>query len=167
MILSLETTRLTLSPIEVEDAREMAVVLASPSLYVFTGGMSETAEELAVRYRRWVAGPSKPGQRWLNLLVRARESGLAVGYVQATVNGNEAEIAWVIGAEWHGRGYATEAAAALMAHLDGVERFVAFIMPGHVASQRVADKLGMVMTGAVVKGENEWALERRARGTVC
>lgn len=56
------------------------------------------------------------------------------------------EIGYVISPEARGRGYATEAAAALVAWAfsqPGVARVTAQIDPGNAASLRVADKLGM------------------------
>ena len=86
--------------------------------------------------------------------------GQAVGYVQATVvdGGRQAEIAWVIGVDWQGRGYATEAARALVAWLDsrGVTTIRAHIHPGHAASAAVARRAGLAPTGHVGEGEQLW-----------
>jgi RimJ/RimL family protein N-acetyltransferase len=155
----IETDRLCLTPITVEDATEMASVLADPSLHDFTGGAPETAEQLTVRYRRWVAGPSSPGQIWLNMIVRDRASRSAIGYVQATINPPSADIAWVIGKPWQRKGYATEAAGAMVEHLARVvhvQTLRALILPGHTASQVVASRLGLRCTDEVVDGEQVW-----------
>lgn len=156
---AVETLRLILTPLTVEDANEMASVLADPCLYAFTGGAPETAEQLAVRYTRWVAGPSKPGHTWLNLIVRDRTSRSAIGYVQATINPRSADIAWVISERWQRRGYATEAARALVEHLARVfhvRTVRALIRPDHTASQLVASRLGMECSSEEVDGEQVW-----------
>lgn len=155
----IETDRLSLTPLTVEDATEMASVLADPCLHEFTGGAPETAEQLTARYRRWVAGPSKPGQIWLNLIVRDRASRSAIGYVQATVNPRSTDIAWVIGKPWQRKGYATEAARAMVEHLARVlhvQTLRALILPSHTASQVVASRLGLTCTDEVVDGEQVW-----------
>ena len=160
-MLRIETGRLSLRPIEVADAPEMALVLADPALYAFTGGAPQSEAELVTRYERWTRGPSDPTRTWWNLVVRER--GVAIGYVQATVKPPRADIAWVIGAPWQGRGYATEAARAL---LDAVEQahpvtaIRALIRPDHVASQRIAARLGLARTTEVVDGEDVWSRAR-------
>lgn len=53
-------------------------MLGDPGMYAFTGGAPERPEQLAVRYARWVAGATKPGQTWVNLVVRERATGAAV-----------------------------------------------------------------------------------------
>jgi RimJ/RimL family protein N-acetyltransferase len=160
----IETERLSLAPLTVDDAREMASVLADPALYDFTGGAPETAAQLAIRYQRWVDGPSKPGQIWVNLIVRERASRRAIGYVQATVSPPSADVAWVVGKAWQRRGHATEAARALLDHLAralGVETVRALIAPGHTASEVVAARLGLTCSGELVDGERAWVSSAR------
>jgi RimJ/RimL family protein N-acetyltransferase len=157
----LTTERLTLTPLVVDDAEEMTPVLADPDLYLFTGGEPPTRDQLADRYARQQLGRSRDGtQRWHNWVVRRREDGAAVGYVQATVevSTGAAEVAWVVGAPWQGRGYATEAATAMAAWLTGhgATGLVAHVHPGHRASAAVARALGLHRTGRVVDGEDEW-----------
>lgn len=85
--------------------------------------------------------------------------GQPIGYVQATVPASgPTEIAWVIGWPWQGRSFATVAARLLLNHLAGlgVRDVVADIHPDHAASQRVADRLGLVATDEVVDGEVRW-----------
>ena len=148
-----------LDPLRVADAAEMADVLADPGLYEVIGGGPPTLDELTERYRRQVVGRSADGREsWLNWVVRV--DGTAVGYVQATVvEGDRAAVAWVIGAPWQGRGYATEAGRQLLALLPGhgVTRIEAHIAPGHAPSERVAAQLGLSATGRFdPDGEQLW-----------
>lgn len=154
--------------LRVEDADRMATVLADPRLYEYTGGEPPTAEELTRRYAAQTrGGPADGSEIWLNFIVELADDGVPVGYVQATLPvartgtgaGTEAEIAWVIGAPWQGRGLASAAAALLVEELRSrsVERLVADIRPGHLASQRIAEKLGLERTGEFVDGEERWA----------
>lgn len=159
----IETDQVVLSPLAVEDAEQMAAVLAGPELYTFTGGTPPTVDELRGRYRRQVVGCSPDGtQLWRNWIVRPAGSEQAVGYVQATVAGDHssADIAWVIGSAWQGRGYATTAAAAMVAWLRrrGVERFRATIHPDNAASNAVARRLGLRPTDDFDDGERVWLL---------
>ena len=50
----LETLRLTLEPLRVDHAEEMAPLLADAELYTFTDGGPPTLEELRARYVRQV-----------------------------------------------------------------------------------------------------------------
>ena len=64
---------------------------------------------------------------------------------------------------WQGRGYAVEAASALVAWLRerGVAEIRAHIRPGHAASARVAERIGLAPTGELDdEGEQIW----RAQG---
>ena len=147
-----------LEPLRVADAAEMVQVLGAPELYSFIGGRPPTLGELTEQYRRQVVGRSVDGrEEWLNWIVRV--DGIAVGYVQATVHeGARAVVAWVIGTPWQGRGYATEAAKQLVELLGarGVRRVEAYIVPGHVGSERVAARIGLQPTGRLSEGEQMW-----------
>lgn len=145
----------------ISDADEMADVLSARELYEFTGGNPPSVDDLARRYAVQTCGRSADGsQEWLNFIVTQGVDGRAVGYVQATIptHGGASEIAWVIGQEWQGRGYATAAARLLLDELDarGVREVIAHIHPEHEASQRVALRLGLVATDTVVDGEMRW-----------
>lgn len=163
----IRTERLDLTPLQVEDADAMAVVLADPALHSFIGGAPETPDGLRARYRRLVAGSPEPGITWLNWIVRSRDDASATGTVQATVDtrSRTAEVAWVIGTPWQGRGIAREAAAALVDWLDahGIRTVVAHIHPDHHASAKVAAGAGLRPTGVVEDGEVRWVRESRAR----
>ena len=147
-----------LEPLRVADAAEMVQVLGAPELYTYIGGRPPTLGELTEQYRRQVLGRSVDGrEEWLNWIVRV--DGAAVGYVQATVHeGARAVVAWVIGLPWQGRGYASAAATELVGLLRarGVRRIEAYIMPGHVGSERVAERVGLTPTGHLSEGEQMW-----------
>jgi RimJ/RimL family protein N-acetyltransferase len=96
----LPTERLALARLRVSDAREMQAVLAEPALYRFTGGSPPSLEELEQRDRAQIAGPHAPDLSWHNWIVRLRTEGPAVGFVQATVTGDTAEVDWLIGLSW-------------------------------------------------------------------
>ena len=153
-----------LRPLAVEDAEAMTAVLAAPSLYEFTGGAPPTSDELARRYRAQTRGHSPDGtQTWINLIVTRGGSPDPIGYVQATlpVGGDGAEIAWVIGRPWQGRGYARRAVTLLLEELTrrGVRHVTAHIHPRNQASNRLAARLGLKATETVVDGEIRWTGE--------
>ena len=158
----ISTARLELTPLQVEDADDMAVVLADERLHAFIGGRPATAAELHERYIRLVAGSGDPGELWLNWIVRRRADGRPVGTVQATLIAGEAQwtayVAWVIGVEWQGQGFASEAARGLVAwlHQQSIYDIVAHIHPDHHASARVAANAGLQPTDELEDGERVW-----------
>jgi RimJ/RimL family protein N-acetyltransferase len=159
----LDTPRLRLTAVTEDDAQEMAVVLSDPRLHEFIGGSPLGALELRAQYRRWAAGSGNPDELWLNWVARLRDTGEAIGFVQATVTRQPggrlaAEVAWVTGVPWQGRGFAAEAAKALVEWLAkaGVTDVTACIHPQHRASERVAERIGFALTSATVKGERVW-----------
>ena len=160
ILCSIETERLVLRPLGVSDAGEMESVLADVSLYEFTGGSPPTLDALTDLYRRQTAGSGNPAEYWCNWIMRTKPDDRAVGFMQATVVGRLADVAWVVGVNDQGRGLATEAATAAGRWLadNGVCRVVAHIHPRHTASQTVAERIGLVRTGELDgDGEEIWA----------
>jgi RimJ/RimL family protein N-acetyltransferase len=162
---TITTERLDLLPLHVEHAAEMAAVLGDPALHTFMGGAPETPDGLRARYERLVAGSGDPAVSWLNWVVSLRTEGRLTGTVQATITrdprASVAEVAWVIGTRWQGRGIATEAAQGLVGWLaDEADVVIAHVHPGHAASAAVAAACGLVPTDEVVDGEIRW---RRTR----
>ncbi|MEU4063784.1 GNAT family N-acetyltransferase [Streptomyces wedmorensis] len=159
---TVRTERLYLVPLAVAHAAEMAGVLADPALYGFIGGAPLTADELRARYERLVAGSPDPAVVWCNWVVRLRAEDRLAGTVQATVTdgGRTAEVAWVTGTDWQGRGIAREAAEALVGLLleRGVRTVVAHVHPDHAASAAVARAVGLAPTDEVDDGEIRWEL---------
>lgn len=158
------TGRLELLPLQAEFADEMAAVLGDPALHTFIGGAPLTPPELRERYGRLIAGSPDPAVSWCNWVVRVGEEGCLAGTVQATVgpgdDGLEAEIAWVVGVPWQGRGLATEAARGLVDWLGQrpVHTVVAHIHPDHAASAAVAKACGLAPTDRMHDGEIRWQL---------
>jgi RimJ/RimL family protein N-acetyltransferase len=161
----IETARLTLEPLSPRYAQEMVSVLATPELYAFTGGEPPTGIALHKRYSRQAVGHSPADDAgWSNWIIRERASQAAVGYVQATLTMERdeltADVAWLVTPSAQHRGIASEAATALLAWLLERQVFVvrAMIHPDHHASARVAQRLGLVPTAALVDGESVWEL---------
>ena len=160
---AIQSERLDLQRLQVADADEMVAVLNDPRLYEFIGGAPPTATALRERYLRLSEGRSEDRtEAWRNWIVRIRADGATIGTVQATIvdSGRRAAIAWVIGMPWQGRGYATEAAAALVDWLidRGVRSIDAAIHPAHAASATVARRIGLEPTDEQVDGERVWRL---------
>jgi RimJ/RimL family protein N-acetyltransferase len=156
--------QLTLVPLRAEHATEMAVVLADPDLYTFTGGTPPTRQDLRARYERWLAGSPDPAVSWCNWVIQLHSSSRLAGMVQATIStsGDQpvAEVAWMVGRPWQGRGIATEAARALVAWLQrqSIRTVIAHIHPRNEASAAVAAAAGLTPTDHWQDGEITWRL---------
>jgi RimJ/RimL family protein N-acetyltransferase len=156
----IQTERLVLAPLQVQDAIEMVGVLSDEALYGFTGGKPPSLAELEARYTAQVSGPKEGEEIWHNWIVRYPITGAAMGFLQATVVGDAADVAWVVGTAWQGQGFAKEGAAAIRRWLtaSGIGRFEAHIHPDHIASQRVAIAIGLHATGKTDdEGEAIWS----------
>ena len=150
----LRTERLTLEPLRVAHAAEMADILNDQALYAFTAGSPPTRAGLRKQYEHLVAGQSPAGREgWLNWVVRRHDTGDAIGYVQATVERSgedkSADLAWVIGTAHQNRGFATESARTVAGWLQrqGVHKLTAHVHPAQRASLAVAGAVGLLDTG--------------------
>jgi len=114
------------------------------------------------RFVLLAAGSPRPGEHWLNWVVRRRHDSVAVGTVQATVREVDgllsARLGWMIGIAWQNRGFASEAATALVRWMrwQRVDEIAANIHPEHDASAAVARRAGLRQTEEVHDGERVW-----------
>lgn len=159
----LDTSRLILEPLEPRHATEMVPVLAAPELYAFTGGEPPTEDILRARYQRQSVGHSPTNDAgWLNWVIRTKETGAAIGFVQATLTVDNdvltADVAWLVAPPAQNQGFATEAASAMLAWLfnQHVMKVKALIHPSHDASAHTAQRLGLTSTSVVVDDELLW-----------
>jgi ribosomal-protein-alanine N-acetyltransferase len=94
------------------------------------------------QWQRWPAGP---------YLIRLRSDRQLIGSTGFGFEApDEAITGYVLAKDAWGKGYATEALAAIVdvAHRIGVARLYAFCHPDHRASWRVLEKCGFVRDGA-------------------
>ncbi len=159
-----QTARLTVEPVEAAAADELFTLLDDKALHAFTGDAPLGRDELRARYARLASRRSPDGAEiWGNWVLRDRDTGLAVGTLQATLPAGgpvagPALVAWVIGTAAQGRGLAGEAASSLVSRLTAEGwRVAADIHPEHAASQGVARRAGLLPTDEVVDGEVRYA----------
>ena len=149
---SLETPRLLLEPQVTTHADEMFRVLSDPAIYEFENAPPASIEALRERYRTLESRRSPDGrQLWLNWVVRLRDAGLAIGYVQATVLAEgRALIAYEFGSAWWGQGYAHEATVAAIRELHeacGATTLGAVFKQTNHRSRTLLERLGLRPTG--------------------
>jgi RimJ/RimL family protein N-acetyltransferase len=135
----LVTARFVLTPQEPADAGWLA------ALFTARGRGEVSVDEARERVARMHALTAEHGIG--AFVLRPRDGGPPVGYAAVVVGRGtvaEPELAFELLPEAHGRGYATEAARAVLdaAHATGRRRVWASVRPWNVASVRVADKLG-------------------------
>lgn len=148
-------------------AGEMYEVLCDNDLYKFTGGEPPVSVHwLAERFSKLESRRSPDEKEyWLNWVVFDEVARALVGYVQATIAGDKADVAWVIGVKAQGRGYATSASRLMIDQLTkfGISDLTCHIGDNNIPSIRVAEKLGFINSGVVDDGENIWRLEVRSK----
>ena len=151
---------ITLYPLMPEHAEEMYGLLQDPSLYQYIDSLApESVEGLRQRYRRLQTRQSEDGnQWWFNWVIARNDQSGLIGFVQATVEDNMAELAWLLGRSYQGRGYARAAVRLMLQQLkdQGVAQFRCHIHPEHHASKQLAEKLGFRMSDELVGGEYRW-----------
>ena len=155
-----QTARLTLRPLTMDDADDLAERRSDPGTAEFQAWTLPYTLERAKSLIEDVNGHPwpTPGE-WHQLAVVETASGRIVGDATFFLaeHGHTAEIGYTLHAWARGRGYATEAAAALIDHLVdeiGVHRLEASTHPENVASNRVLERLGFSLEG--IKRESYW-----------
>ena len=143
-MLSIRTARLLLEPLIVAHAPAMFAVLSDPLLYRYLDfPPPPSLEHLQGVYAKLEARRSPDGsQIWLNWIV---VRGAPIGFVQATISGGDADVAYVLGSAHWGQGYAFEAMTAMLEHLAvsyGVRRFFATVEEQNERSIRLLERLG-------------------------
>lgn len=162
---TLNTDRLALEPLVARHAGELFEVLSDPDLYQYLDyGPPASVEYLRDVYEGLESRVSPDGsQLWLNWAVRPQGEG-SVGFVQATVVGADAWVAYVIARGAWGRGYATEAVRAVIDHLRsacGVTRFLATTEAENGRSIRLLERLGFRAATEAEAGEHELSPQER------
>jgi len=162
-----ETDRLLLRPIDpVTDVDALHAYLSRDDVCAYIPPEPSTREQLAERYaqpERHRSELTEEGQV-LALAVVLKETGRLIGDLVLFFHSEQhrhGEIGYVLDPSYHGKGYATEAARALLAlAFDGpwtphpLRRVTARIDAENPASAAVLRKLGMRQEAVLV--ENEW-----------
>jgi RimJ/RimL family protein N-acetyltransferase len=153
-VVTLQSERLTLRPYDLDDADFVLDVYSRREVQRFLGReprvMADRAEAIE-RIERWRSIDHPIHGIWLVLDTRSGErlgTALLKDLPASGTDGlpsGEIEIGWHLHPDAWGRGVATEAGQAVLAHAfaSGLGHIVAVIYPDNAASQRVAHRLGM------------------------
>jgi RimJ/RimL family protein N-acetyltransferase len=158
-----QSARLVLRELDERDVPALHGLFGDPlTLQHWPFTMSE--EEVRAMVQRARASYAETGLGLWGL--ELRETGALAGSagLRRTNRADELELLWHLRREHWGKGYATEAARALveLGRGLGASRFIAPILPGNAPSARVAQRLGMRLEGKTMRHKWEhdlWALE--------
>lgn len=167
---ALSTDRLVLARIGLADVDEVVEMVMNPALYTHIGSDYEAAEQARRRVGRWVRGSVDPEVLWVNYMARSRADQRFVGLAQATVSleqrvrARECTLAYMVDPPRQRQGLGAEMMTGFWPALRRAlhpEVVTAHIYPGHTASERVVQDLGLELTDETVDGERVW----KAAGT--
>ena len=153
----LATARLRLKPLTAADAPELRAITDDAAIIAsidFLRAPFTLADAEALIHG---AGDGR------DCFIGVRHGEALIGVVGAHLHADgRIEFGYWLGSAWHGRGFATEAAAAVIAALRGRfpgRRIVAECHPANRASWRVLEKLGLRATGAAGQRSGRRVLE--------
>lgn len=153
----ISTARLTLRPFQEDDDSQLVSILGDPKVMAFSdhGALDRVAT------RDWLHHAVQSGKENklpLILAICPRPMGGLIGYISLSsdpqrVGKSEAEIGFRLSHTHWCRGFATEAAKALIAQakcLSGIGRLLAIVDPNNRQSVRVLEKIGMTYEAEVM-----------------
>lgn len=151
----LQTPRLLLRPLVLEDAEPLQVVFGDPAVMQFGDGVRDLA---------WI-------REWIKTVIRTQYP-IGLGVLAVTIipdpipigfcglsfypsisPGGQFEVGFRLGQHYWGQGYATEAATAILRKTfteTKIEKLACLIDPNNWRSIRVAEKLGMSLEREVM-----------------
>jgi RimJ/RimL family protein N-acetyltransferase len=145
------TARLTIEPLGHEHAEGLFAALDDNRVGTFIGGADVTTVEALHDRIDGSIGPAWPTGHWHNWVARRSDDSVIVGRLEATTYGETrptgkwAEVAYLFGPAFWGRGYAIEGVSWMLDHLRDelvVEEIWAAVHPGNVRSIRLLERLG-------------------------
>jgi len=161
----LRTARLVLRPYAIGDLDDVYDIQSRPEVarYLLVGARDRDQVRVALEERILATLPDGEGGS-LSLAVALPETGTVIGEVVLFVRSREhrqGEIGYIFHPDYHGNGYATEAAREMLRlGFDdlGLHRIVGRVDARNIASARVLERLGMrpeahFLQNEMVKGE--------------
>jgi ribosomal-protein-alanine N-acetyltransferase len=165
---ALETDRLRLRPLTLDDASALFVFTSDPDVARFTSWTPHRSVDDARAYLTTIIKRYDDGDLAPWGVVHRADQGL-IGYCGLTEwdrDDARAELVYALARPYWGRGYAAEAARAAIAfgfERLGLNRIEATCEPENVASSRVMEKVGMTFEGVLreqVRGKSGFVDQR-------
>ncbi|GAA2757227.1 GNAT family N-acetyltransferase [Actinopolymorpha rutila] len=143
---TLSTERLKLEGFRIEDASELHEIFSDPATHTIGSGPFSHIDETTAWIERRIAAHRDLGLCWYGVRLKSTgrllgNCGLFVGRTGAA----EPELGYMVRHDSQRRGYASEAASAVILECDRAQlrRLWATVRPANVASMRVLDRIGM------------------------
>jgi RimJ/RimL family protein N-acetyltransferase len=166
-----ETERLVVRPWRLEEAPRLLDILSRVEVVTWLGDgepeLMKDLDEARERIERsWATSAHPPRGRWA---IEVRETGVVVGSTVIDTLPNaeagEVEIGWHLHPDSWGQGYASEAAAAVLAYglAHGLPEVFALTHLDNYPSQAVARRIGMEPLGETDRWYDEPSVLFRAR----
>ena len=150
----LQGERVVLHPLRAEHADVLFPILSDAELWRYAPKpRSKSPDNLRDRFTRLEPRSSNDGhEHWLNWAVEEKARGAIIGLVQATVDKVlcEASVAYVLARASWGRGLASDAVGAMLAHLKkiGVPTFLATVDSRNLRSVRLLESFAFRVSDA-------------------
>ena len=152
----IETKRLVLRPFTQNDAADVFEYLHEPMVHCFEDMRINSIEEAS----DVVLERAKDNEYYFAIVLK--ENGKVIGEIFAHPEGDRHpgencdtfSPCWMLNSEYHGKGYAYEAAQAYFDFLfnkKGARRIYAYTEDYNVASQKLCEKLGMRREGLYIE----------------
>ena len=151
----IETKSLILRPFQQGDEQDLYEYLKEPMVHCFECMKLNTLEDA----KKAVQERAKDGQYYFAIVEKA--TGKVIGEINAYRETSQPDMAdnvqmdtfspcWMLNKDYHGKGYAYEAACAFfdyLFHEKGARRIYAYTEDYNLPSQRLCEKLGMRREG--------------------
>jgi RimJ/RimL family protein N-acetyltransferase len=156
--LPIETERLRVRHLVADDLAAMHAIESRPEVVRWLYWEPRTEAEVRQALDNRIARARERPDTGVTFGVEVLATGVLVGHISLTVEPHrQGEIGFIFHPDHQGRGYATEAAAAVLAiafGAYGLHRVFGRLEARNVASARVLEKLGMRREAHL--RENEW-----------
>jgi RimJ/RimL family protein N-acetyltransferase len=158
--LPIETSRLRLRPLAADDLGALLSIQSREDVHRWLDSHPRSEDEVRAALERRIARVRDAPATGLALGIELAATGELLGDISLTLGPPEhrqGEIGFILHPRHHGRGYATEAAEAMLAlafGTYGLHRVYGRLEARNHASARVLEKLGMRREAHLV--ENEW-----------
>jgi len=150
MSLPIETERLTLRRFTLEDARDLLALVADTSFSKAVPEMEPTAPGIRRYIERQLAYQAFEEERVFDLAIERRTDCQVIGLLTLVRRDQTGAIGWALGADFRQRGFAAEAAAALLDYGFAslcLRRIEAETSVDNEPSWRLMERLGMRREG--------------------
>lgn len=162
---TIETARLVLRPMQVDDIDALLAIFADPIVMRAFDAAPFDRDQMTQWVRRNLDHQHQYGYGLFSVLLKT--NGLLIGncgleHIEVG-NSHAAELGYDFRSDCWNQGYATEAAAAVRDYAweqIGLPQLISLIRQHNIASQRVAEKIGMRRAEQVVRhGTRYWRYE--------